>query len=77
MSPSPSVSIKTVTILSLDSGLGSSQSAFLSNFNRMVEDAILIVGIQRVKDFLSILRTNLRPWLNLLRLGVKDASAER
>jgi len=43
----------------------------------MVESAILIVGIQQLKGILSILHTNLRPWLNVLRLGVKDVSAER
>lgn len=61
VSPNPSVSTETVTILSLDSGLGSSKSAFLSNFNRMVESALLIVGVQRLKDILSIVHTNLRP----------------
>ena len=60
MSPSPLVNIETVTILSLDSGLGSSKSVFLSDFNRMVASAIQVVGIQRLKDILSIPRMNLR-----------------
>jgi hypothetical protein len=46
------------------------------NVNKIVEREPVIAGIQQLDDFLSTIRMDLRPWLNILCLGSKDVSAE-
>lgn len=53
------------------------KAASLLNFNRVVERALLIIGVQRFEDIFSTAGTNLRSWLNVVGLGPKDVRTER
>ena len=48
------------------------KAASLLNFNRIVQRALLIIGVKRFEDNFNIAGTNLRSWLNVVGLGPKD-----
>ena len=51
--------------------------ALLPNFKEILESEILIIEDQQLEYSFSILRRNLRSWLNIMGLGANDVSEGR
>jgi hypothetical protein len=47
-----------------------------SNSNSVVNSELLVMGLQRLEDNFSIVRTNLRPWFYVFGLNTNDGSVE-
>ena len=52
------------------------KSYSLSNFSRMVEHEILIMGIQQLEDIFGVARRNFRAWFAVLGVGANEVSSE-